>query len=304
MAIDVNDLIRQREESASIAYQKFVLLTSTNLNSLFCFFENKDAPYYHLRLKQNFNGKSLYIPCGNKKMVLKTFELIKNHNEYDKYSKAFFIDRDFDAPIKNQFQEIYETPCYSIENLYCFTESFTEFIRTDLQIEEDDPSYTQIIERYISLREKYVNGILLFNSWYKLQKQKRIELRQELKVRLEDIFPNEFYTFTIQDIIFNYTQDSIEKKYPEHLPYSSIELEKTLDELQNENLILTLRGKYMFSFLTNFIRKLVEDGADPNKRFLLNKKIKYNMDNSSALSLLTTFAKTPQCLIDFIIKYN
>lgn len=56
--------------------------------------------------------------------------------------------------------------------------------------------------------------------------------------------------------------------------------------------------------MTNFIRKLIEDGSDVQKRKILDRKIKYNMDNSTSLTLLTTYAESPNCLSTFIQKYN
>jgi len=94
------------------------------------------------------------------------------------------------------------------------------------------------------------------------------------------------------------------EKYPKHLPYSEDELTNTINKLKESDLRLDLRGKYLFSFMTTFIRQLIEDGSDPSRRVVLKKQIKYNMDNSNALSLLTCYADTPQCLKDFISKFN
>jgi hypothetical protein len=38
MALTVEELKRERDEASSVAYQKFVLLTSSKPNSLYCFF--------------------------------------------------------------------------------------------------------------------------------------------------------------------------------------------------------------------------------------------------------------------------
>lgn len=302
--ITVQDLIREREEASSVAYQEFVLYTTTHENSLFCFFENKDAPYYHLRIKINYNGAYEYIPCGNKKSVLKVYELIKNYREYDKYKLAFFVDRDFDNPLKDLYTEIYETPSYSIENLYCSIESMKEFIKTDLQIRESEELFSKVIRQYTNLQKNYLESILLFNAWYKLQKIKRNELNEKLEVKLTDTFPSDFVEISLEDVTYNYDENKIILKYPNHLPYTDEELQSTVRELECENLRLNLRGKYVFSFMTTFIRKLIEDGADVTKRKILDRKIKYNMDNSTSLTLLTTYAESPDCLSVFLKRYN
>jgi len=304
MDITVENLIREREEAVSVSYQSFVLLTTSNPHALFCFFENKDAPYYHLRIKSNFNGEFHYISCGNKSLVKKTYGLIKNHVEYDHYKKAFFIDRDFDESIKNRFAEIYETPCYSIENLYCSTLSIKELIKTDFQIGEENALHNTILQLYQTLQTDFLNASLLFNAWYKLQKKKRQELNRILNVKLDDSLIPTFIEMSLQGIDSNYTLESILEKYPDCLPYENHELDTVLDELRADNLQLVLRGKYIFNFMTSFIRKLIEDGADARRRVIMNKKIRYNMDNSMSLTLLTSYAETPTCLVEFLKKYN
>lgn len=304
MAITVEDLIREREEATSVAYQKFTLLTSSNSDSLFCFFENKDAPYYHLRIKSFFPGNFHYISCGNKVMVLKAYKLIKRHEEYNKYKLAFFIDRDFDESLKTKFPELYETPSYSIENLYCSINAFKEFIKTDLQIGEDEPLHNIVLHLYQSLQQDFLNASVLFNAWYKLQKRKGVELKVKPDVSLSNSLIPAFIEVSLEGVNQVYDLNSIIEKYPNHLSYTEEELNNTINELNESDLRLDLRGKYVFNFMTNFIRQLIEDGADPNKRTVLTRKIKYNMDNSTSLSLLTCYADTPSCLKDFISKYN
>lgn len=304
MAISVKDLIREKEEATSVAYQSFVLLSNVNPESLFCFFENKDAPYYHLRIKSTVTGTFHYISCGGKSMVLKARKMIRHHTEYDTYKCAFFIDRDFDESIKDKIAEIYETPCYSIENLYCGKLSFQEFLKTDFQIGEENPLYNQISTLYERLQNDFLQVSLLFNAWYKLQKKKSEELKQKNNVSLTDSLIPGFVELTLEGINSNYTIESIIAKYPDSIPYSEQELQKSIDELTSSDLRLDLRGKYVFNFMTSFIRKLIEDGADANKRVVLNKKVKYNMDNSTSLSLLTTYAENPECLINFLKGYN
>lgn len=303
MSITVQELIAEKEKAASVAYQSFVLLTSTNPESLFCFFENKDAPYYHLRIKTNILSDFHYLSCGNKSMVLKTFDLIKQHKEYKKYKLAFFIDRDFDESLKNKFDEIYETPCYSIENLYCSSNSIKEFIKTDFQIGEENSLHKTIVELYTRLQTDFLNASLLFNAWYKLQKIKSKELNRKNNVSLSESLIPSFIELSLEKITKKYSIETILEKYPDSLPYTTGELTAVIDELSASDLRLSLRGKYVFNFMTSFIRKLIEDGADANKQVVIKKKIKFNMDNSTAMTLLTTFAESPVCLTDFLKKY-
>lgn len=303
MAMTVEDLIREREDATSVAYQKFVLLTSSNSDSLFCFFENKDAPYYHMRIKANFLGNVHYIACGNKSMVLKTHKLLEEHREYDKYKLAFFVDKDFDESLKCKFEQLYETPSYSIENLYCSVNAFKEFIKTELQIGEDEPLHNVVMQLYQKLQHDFLNASVLFNAWYKLQKRKGVELNTKPDVSLPNSLISSFIEVSLEGINQIYDIERIIEKYPNHLPYLEEELNNSINELNESDLRLHLRGKFIFNFMITFIKQLVEDGADTNRRKVLTRKIKYHMDNSNALSLLTCYADTPQCLNDFLSKF-
>ena len=103
------------ESSISVVYQKFQFhCKEENKTKLFCFFEGKDAPYYSSRIKNYFDDY-INFKCNNKANVIKLYKKI--NNKKSDYLLAFFIDRDFDDSLENP--DIYETPTYSIENLYC-----------------------------------------------------------------------------------------------------------------------------------------------------------------------------------------
>src|SRR5437763_6662955 len=110
----VPELIQIVNNSSTVAFHKFVLLSNGRENDLFCFFEGIDSHYYSFRIKQIARRNYHPIVCGNKKSVLETFKKLNSNPIYDKYKKAYFIDRDFDE--KNSENKIYETPTYSIEN--------------------------------------------------------------------------------------------------------------------------------------------------------------------------------------------
>ena len=74
--------------------------------------------------------------------------------------------------------------------------------------------------------------------------------------------------------------------------------------MRQKDLRLTLRGKYVFNFMIKFIRLLVEDSSNKQQQKILKQKVKYTIDNSTALSLLTSYAETPICLKKFIKQYN
>ncbi|HZH39259.1 MAG TPA: DUF4435 domain-containing protein, partial [Bacillales bacterium] len=105
--------LRKSREKAQVAYQEFAVSTRKGKDGLFCFFEGKDNAYYVPRIKR-FTDNYHPINCGGRDEVLDVYRLITIHSEYDKYKKAFFVDRDFNEPLPPRNPPIFETPCYSI----------------------------------------------------------------------------------------------------------------------------------------------------------------------------------------------
>ena len=48
---------------------------------------------------KKFTSNYHNIHCGGRDKVLKVYQLISYHREYDKYKKAFFIDKDFNLDL-------------------------------------------------------------------------------------------------------------------------------------------------------------------------------------------------------------
>ena len=73
----------------------------------------------------------------------------------------------------------------------------------------------------------------------------------------------------MEGITQNYTLETILEKYPESLTYASEELAKVINKLTAFDLRITLREKYVFNFMTSFIRKQIEEGGDAKRRTIV-----------------------------------
>jgi hypothetical protein len=129
------DKLKQSRNKSQVAYQEFALHTRQDKDGLFCFFEGKDNAYYVPRIKR-FIKNNHPIHCGGREKVLEVYRLITIHREYDKYKKAFFIDRDFNQPLPPHNPPIFETSCYSIENFYVSVNVFKEIIKNEFHLSE------------------------------------------------------------------------------------------------------------------------------------------------------------------------
>jgi len=297
----VDELRRAREESANVAYQTFFKHIRENKNGLFCFFEGKDSPYYHLRIKQIFVGDYFPIKCNGKPMVLKVFKLINHHRMYDKYKKAFFIDSDFDPP-ENE-PKIYETPCYSIENHYTNVAVFGEILKSEWGFSEVDEDYERCIELYKNLQIQFHAAVQLFNAWYACLIDKKHELKEITGVNLDDKLPKGFVEISLDGVTSDYHFAKIQTMFPDALEVTIEEVNQKLAQFDTQNKRLIFRGKYELKFMLTVMDELLKDASSKkaNKdREYFSKSFKYSIVHSQAINQFSQYAETPPELLQYI----
>jgi hypothetical protein len=294
----VDDLRRAREESVNVTYMTFMKHIREDKNGLFCFFEGNDAPYYQAQIRRVYQSNYYPISCGNKARVLKVYQLINYHRIYDKYKKGFFIDRDFDPLVNNP--AIYETPCYSIENLYVSPMVFSEIIKNELQLTEVSESYKNTMNLYEKLLNEFLEGTTLFNVWYACLKDLRSQNGTETGVNLSDKLPKGFIKISLDSIEINYDFEVIKKKFPNALTISESAFNEKNNHFNQVNKSCIFRGKYGFFFMLEILEKLIED-SKTMKQFIQNK-IKYNITQSQGISQFAQYAETPESLVTYLQK--
>lgn len=246
----LSELREARTGSAQVAYQEFALHTGRSSDGLFCFFEGKggtDNPYYVPRIKQ-FIQKYHPILCGGKDTVLKVHELITIHPEYDKYKKAFFVDRDFDTPLKPYSPPIFETPCYSVENFYVSEIVFGEILKNVIQISEIREDYEYCMSLFSNRQREFHDATILFNSWYACLIDVRNLEQKPTGVKLNKKLPDDFVTFSLERIDSNYGVDKLRANFPDALEISEEMLTKKLKNFPYANIIRLLEVNLKCNF--------------------------------------------------------
>lgn len=295
--------LRQSKDKASVAYQEFALSTKTYNNHLFCFFEGNDNPYYIPRIK-NFTDKIYPINCGGRDRVLKVHELISNQDVYNKYSKAFFIDRDFNSPLQNNKDIVFETPCYSIENLYVNKNVFEQILIHDFQFSRNDTNFEVCISLFNDRLKEFNSSVSLFNSWYACLIEVRNQTGKQTGVQLEDKLPKGLVNISLQTVNSDYDLETIKQIFPESTKIDIEALGNKVSEFDNCDSELIFRGKYQLEFLITLLQLIINDSK--NEQNYVKSKINYSFDGAlnhkRALSVFTNYASTPESLNNFL-KY-
>jgi Protein of unknown function (DUF4435) len=297
--MNLEEMRQAREASANVAYMTFNKHVREGKLGLFCFFEGKDSPYYVSRIRMIHKGNYYPITCSGKSKVLKINELIQNHQEYDGYKTAFFIDKDFDPPVMNP--EIYETPYYAIENFYTSLSVFAEILKSELGFTEVDEDFKKCVQLYADLQKAFHEAATLFNAWYACLIHIRNTSNLLTGVSLGDApIPKEFISISLIGIINNYDMDKISLKYPNALPVDNQVVEAKRLEFSTQDKGKIFRGKFEIDFMLKILTALVEDSK--TAKIFISKPIKYNITNTQAISQFSQYAETPDCLIAYLQK--
>jgi Protein of unknown function (DUF4435) len=299
------ETLRKSKEKPTVAFEEFMLSKRRFPNYLFCFFEGKDNAYYIPRIKR-FTNQYCPIKCGGRDSVLTVHQLIKNRIEYNRYKKAFFIDRDFNQALKPHHPPIFETPCYSIENLYVSVGVFKEILINvfDFSLASDETALNHCLQFFTNRQNEFHTAVLLFNAWYACLVAIRNETGTLTGVKLEDKLPKDFIEITLQTVRVNYDLDKIKATFPMANPVLQTDLDAKLVEFASCDAQKTFRGKFELHFLIKFIQLILNDST--KNKTVLSEKIKFafgdagNLNNEQAIHIFTGYAETPERLIEYL----
>ncbi len=285
-----------------VIFTEFVHSVRNKENYLFCFFEGYDTTYY-VPIIRGFTENYETFDCKGKKVVLEFHEFIKSKIEYQKYKKAFFIDRDFDEPISIQQPPIYETPCYSIENFYVSDAVFAKILKNEFSISENNQEFETCVEIYKRNQKQFHKATLLFNAWYACLKDKRNNEGIEMNLNLDDKLPYGFVEITLEKVEKKYDYTKLISDFDKAPSITEEELNLKIAEFENSNKICAFRGKYEMSFLLKMIQLLIEDSKPKGKNNVLSKKVKFTfegLNNDQAINVFSAYAIIPQSLLEYL----
>jgi len=265
----------------------------------FCFYEGEDGKYYNSRIRQKFGDKFITYTVGNKKEVLKLFNRVISENLYDDVCTMFFVDRDYDLSLRGINERLFETPCYSIENLYVQKECLMKILQSEFGLNDND--FQKCLADFEQRERDFNNEILEFNSLVYLRRKKSdsnsncsvgsIKTSHMLKVNVDKVERATKYDQTINDI-------------KEKLQFEEREIEEAKEELTEKgDFSVNFRGKNQLDFFVEFIRglkKLNEEGG-----YFETKRNNIHINvTSNRLSELSQYAVTPHTLEDFLEKHK
>lgn len=296
--------LRQSRNKPQVAFTEFANATRKNPEHLFCFFEGKDNAYYVSRIKR-FTENYYPIKCGGKQSVLDVYTLITGKEEYRKYKLGFYVDRDFNSSIGDKNPPIFETPCYSVENLYVSISVFKEILTNEFHLSEvSDSNFEKLVNLYELRQKEFHNSVLLFNSWYSCLIEKRENENVKTGVTLDEKLPNSFVDICLDEVKSFYDFEKIKETFPNAIEVDYSVVEEKMKFFQAKSMEKLFRGKYELEFLIKMIREILKDSRTGKR--VVSSKIDFsfgdgsNLGQQQALNIFEAYAETPKSLLDYL----
>lgn len=305
--MDVQE-VREARGKGVVAFAKFCQDRNFYNNCLFCFLEGEDDfKYYSSRIEkyaQYDYGEIIHYNCCGRKEVLKAYDLIKNKKIYDRVNKIFLIDRDY-FPLRQTKKDIYQTPCYSIENFYISSKCFSKILNREFGINVSDADYQKCINDFEKRKEEFHKKILFFNAWlyYQMNMQQK---KQDHRICIRDYkIAKLFSSIEIDELKSKFTIDLsfLKKEFPNAYNVRLSTIEKICHLFNKNNCQQLFRGKFELDFLSRILNSLKI--KNQNGTYFTTKRTSVELEpHTNLLSSLSEYADTPNDLILFLEEHK
>jgi Protein of unknown function (DUF4435) len=295
--MSVDNLRASRHRPVTV-FTEFTRLYKQYESALYCFFEGEDSKYYTIRIKTIANpSKDIGMICNGKQGVLGIHRMLSSRKYYANAITAYFVDRDFDALIG--VNEIYETPCYSLENFYTSIQCFADILRSEFKLGELNENHKKCISLYKDLQKEFHDAVELLNIWIACQRDRATE------INISNLSVLDFVSIELNGILLNYTIDDLIARFPTAPVLTNIELDSKKAELLSRNRQKSFRGKFEIEFLDIFLKKLSQEANKGSYPYFDCKvKVVLNLSKRTIISNLSQYADTPDCLRAYLESFK
>lgn len=289
--------MRDARGNANVAFINFTDCHDKFDSHIFCFYEGEDGKYYNQKIKSTLGENIVTIKAGKKIEVLKVWRKIKSDNHYDDIKKCFFVDRDMDEDPADKNEDLYITPCYSIENLYVTKKAFGNILQSEFSCDIYESDYHKCMTKFEELLGLFNEQMLEFNALVLIRRNKGLN---NGKVQIRNIKTMSMFETTINGISKKQKYEECITKLKNDLSVSDIEVSNSVEELKSRGDYNNLfRGKNQLDFLVKLLDILKE--LHNNEQFFEKKRTSVTLNlTNNRLSELSQYADFPPCLVCFL----
>lgn len=310
--IDRKEMMKRKGKNVSVYLTKLLKRIDSYDSTLVCVFENQDAEYYGSRIDMyisDLNRKNL--ECKGKEYVLEIKRKVDTNDELKKANILYFIDSDFDDLINSDNDlkkviddDVYTTPCHSIENLYVSESSFKKVLTDRFHINElDNPDlFTSIINTFKVFESNADECLKELNAWLMVAIEDS-NMDSSIVLNINNYSINSFLSFNNYSVEKIYQFEDLKGIFKINYCIDESRYSSYLEKLNEGGLNKVSRGKYRLEYYREFLLQIIKDAVDGCSIFQNNRnKISLQL-SKNPVSELSTFAETPQCLKNFLIGF-
>lgn len=263
---------------------------------VYCFVEGEDSEYYYPKIQAHTEKKISFFDSKGRANVIKIHDIIQELKRFSNYKILYFIDKDFNSDVVSE--AIYQTPCYSIENLYVHKSVVSSILEYSWHIEMED------IEKAISLYEvaqnQYHLHALEMNTFIKLQKFLSEEKKQSINLNLNNINLDHVYKIYLEKVERKTELSQWIVRCDKIIEYEEIQFQNIQKTFSERNYCYEFRGKNELFFLKKYLERLKEELGKKTVSEYFSKKYKITGQVNEIMSTYSQYAEYPECMKSYI----
>ncbi len=305
MVVEQSTLNQMRETrfNFSPTLMEFIMKVNDDKDLMSVFYEGEDGKYYDYQIEKYLTDDFNSFPVGSKNNVIKLWEYFNYNREYDNIKKLYFIDNDNEE--NSDFDDnVYITPCYSVENFYCSENCIKKILKTEFYLNyssEDSKKCVSVFKKHFNV---YNNIIVDFNAIFLLNREKARMNPEVKQIKISDVKIKKLFTITLNEVSKSSDYEKNILKLIEESGLTVEEVELKRKELLSSNIFPNnLRGKNQLSFVVKYIELLKANIK--NEEFFSKKISRVQIEaTKNTLSILSRYADVSPCLIDFLQSHK
>ncbi len=299
------DVLVSARDNLSVKFMEFTRIASRKRYATF--FEGEDEKYYSVRINNiRPDIKWSGINSGGKSKVVELRRKVRNHSTYFNYPCMFFMDSDFDENNEiKEHEDVYITPCYSIENLFVSPDTLCRILSAEFGItdsHEDQNCYEKAMSIFEQTKNAFIEAIRPFN--YLIRELRLLEKKGEVggRLNINNLNFDDLVKLELGSVAKIYDESQPKSIFPELPENISVDFTNSAGYFVNTPEVLWFRGKQNLEFFRIFLTRLKEDRCRKNKRLIFKNKssVKLHLTKGNCISELSQYADTPPCLKSYL----
>lgn len=302
----VDSMVAARDE-ISVKFKQFMDIIKVSKTPMV--FEGEDGKYYTSKIDNFFSKPWDSIDAGGKSKVLKLREKVKSNPTYKNKLALYFVDADFsdNVNIMNE-EDIYITPCYSVENFY-FSENLIEkVLRDEFKVSpsnEEKEDFDKAIQTFRILKSQYLDAITSFNELiYFIRTVYQKNNPNKTRLNINNVKFTDLVKISLTKVSKIYDESNPRNIFKDLEDNVVIDFEVGKKFFDGKDNTKAFRGKQNLEFIRTFLECLKKDRVCATNRELFTKKagVKLGLSKENCLSELSQYADTPNCLRNFLMR--